>query len=231
MTRLESTVIALEKINKVYTQNQLTNNVLNNLDLVVNKGDLITIQGPSGSGKSTLLNIIGLIDNDFDGKYMFGSIDVKHASYKEKNRFRLEKIGFIFQTFNLIDSLNVEDNVQYPLALLGYSQEEQRERADRYLKKLKINHKKESYINEISAGERQRVAIARAFAKNPSIVLADEPTGDLDRQNTQNFVQILGDIIKDEPNLATIVVSHNPDVLAIGKKRYSLVDGKLLYNI
>ncbi|MEX2757538.1 MAG: ABC transporter ATP-binding protein, partial [Candidatus Sigynarchaeota archaeon] len=170
--------IELSRITKAYDKAQDAVRVLDGLDLSISKGDLVTISGPSGSGKTTLLNIIGLIDLDFEGIYLFNGANVQNPpTSRALPRMRLEQLGFIFQTYNLVESLTVVQNVEYPLALLGWSREAQAEASSTYLAKLGVLHKSNAFPDRLSAGERQRVAIARALAKKPDLLLADEPTG------------------------------------------------------
>ena len=225
--REESIILELKKITKIYKNGKEKNIVLKDLDFGANKGDLVTISGPSGSGKSTLLNILGLIDRDFQGEFYFGETQVQKLKESTITSLRLRKIGFIFQSFNLIDSLNVEHNVEYPLALMGLPAATQSARSEKYLKRLGIYEKRKSFPSKLSVGERQRVAIARAMVKDPCLVLADEPTGDLDYDNTLNFIEMMKEIIEESPDLITIIVSHNDLVISMGKIRYQLQSGVL----
>ncbi|MFX0098799.1 MAG: ABC transporter ATP-binding protein [Candidatus Hodarchaeota archaeon] len=223
----KSNLIEFAKINKTYVEKKVSNHVLKDLDFNVLPGEFITIKGPSGSGKTTLLNIIGLIDSSYEGLFKFENIDVSSLGMKKKLRLRLEKIGFIFQHFNLVESLNVQDTVEYPLALLKYPQDQQRAISEEYLEKLNILEKKKSFPENISMGERQRVAIARALVKNPKLILADEPTGDLDQDNTKNFMDILKDLVTEAKDTTVIIVSHDPEVIKRGEQKYELSGGKL----
>ncbi len=220
-------LVTMNCIEKVYKSKNHDVRVLDKLDFNVQAGDFITIEGPSGSGKTTLLNIIGLIDVDFVGTYMFDGLDSRRFNFARKTRFRLEKIGNIYQNHNLIDALTVEENVQFPMALLKYSQAEQQARSNRYLEKLGILPRKDHFPSELSTGECQRVAIARALAKRPRLILADEPTGDLDQRNRDIFLEMLKRVIEDEPGITTIIVSHDPKVIQMGSKKFKLEYGKL----
>jgi putative ABC transport system ATP-binding protein len=224
---MSRSIVELAGVTKVYEKGKNATRVLDGLNLSVSTGSLITISGPSGSGKTTLLNIIGFVDVDFTGTYHYKNVDV-HTSPAAKAlpRMRLEQVGFIFQTYNLIESLTVVQNVEYPLALMGWTQEEQSQASTLYLEKLGVLHKKNAFPDNLSAGERQRVTIARALAKNPALLLADEPTGDLDRGNTKRFLEVLQTCIYDEKDLTCIVASHDPLVLAIGKEKYAIQDGR-----
>jgi putative ABC transport system ATP-binding protein len=220
-------LVELASITKTYDKGHNGTRVLDGLDLSVSTGDLITISGPSGSGKTTLLNIIGFVDLDFTGTYLYKNANVQASpTAKALPKMRLEQIGFIFQTYNLIESLTVVQNVEYPLALMGWTQEEQARASDSYLEKLGVLPKKNAFPDDLSAGERQRVTIARALAKKPALLLADEPTGDLDRGNTKRFLDVLQACIFDEKDLTCIVASHDPLVLSIGKEKYDIQDGR-----
>nr|MDO8085986.1 ABC transporter ATP-binding protein [Candidatus Sigynarchaeum springense] len=219
-------IVELAGVTKIYEKGKNATHVLESLDLSISTGNLVTISGPSGSGKTTLLNIIGFIDMDFTGSYLYKGLDVHSAAMaKTLPKKRLEQIGFIFQTYNLIESLTVVQNVEYPLALLGWAQEEQTRASTLYLEKLGVLHKKDAFPDALSAGERQRVAIARALAKKPALLLADEPTGDLDRGNTKRFLEVLQMCLSDEKDLTCVVASHDPLVLSIGKDKYAIQDG------
>ena len=226
MTRV---LVDLAGITKAYDKGKDATRVLDGLDLSISTGDLITISGPSGTGKTTLLNIIGLVDLHFGGTYRYDGVDVRATmTTRTLSKMRLEQVGFIFQTYNLIDSLTVVQNVEYPLALMGKTREEQSRASHAYLEKLGVAHKERAFPGDLSAGERQRVTIARALAKKPALLLADEPTGDLDRGNTTRFLEVLRTCMDDEKDVACIIVSHDAEVLSIGRERYALRDGRVV---
>ncbi|MEX2702650.1 MAG: ABC transporter ATP-binding protein [Candidatus Baldrarchaeota archaeon] len=220
-------IIEAIKIKKYYESNQSTIKVLKEVNLRVEEGELVAIVGPSGSGKTTLLNILGLLDNPTSGELYLNGKNAASLSDKEKRKIRLHKIGFIFQNFNLISSLTALENVELPMALAGVSSKEQRKRAIELLKAVKLDDKINSKIHELSMGEAQRVAIARAFANNPSIILADEPTAQLDYENKMNIIELLQKLRK-ERNTTIIVATHDLSITRNFDKIYELRNGKLL---
>ncbi|MHA1371030.1 MAG: ABC transporter ATP-binding protein [Promethearchaeota archaeon] len=223
-------IIQLKNLSKSYSigrRRKYKQEVLKGLNWALKAGDFVTIHGPSGSGKTTLLNILGFLDLDYSGTFLFKGRDARGYSGRERQKLRLKEIGFIFQTFNLIDSLTAIQNIQYPLALLNYPRKKQKEIAIEMLTRLGIIHRKKAYPSELSSGERQRVAIARALVKDPTLILADEPTGDLDQENTRHFIEILKDQLRDWSDITTIIVSHDPAVINVGRKKFKLVDGRL----
>jgi len=220
-------IIKASKIKKYYKSSQSIIKVLKGVDLQVEEGELTAIIGPSGSGKTTLLNILGLLDNPTSGELFLNDESVTTLSDKEKRKIRLHKIGFIFQNFNLISSLTTLENVELPMALAGKSPIEQRQRAIKLLKEVKLYNKLNSKIHQLSMGEIQRVAIARAFANNPSIILADEPTAQLDYENKMNIIELLQKLQK-EKNVTIIVSTHDPNIVKDFDKTYELKNGRLI---
>jgi len=220
-------IIKAIKIKKYYESNQSTIRVLKEVNLQVEEGELVAIVGPSGSGKTTLLNILGLLDNPTSGELYLNGKGTTTLSDKEKRKIRLHKIGFIFQNFNLISSLTALENVELPMALAGISPKEQRKRAIELLKAVKLDDKINSKIHELSMGEAQRIAIARAFANNPPIILADEPTAQLDYENKMNIIELLQKLRK-ERNTTIIVATHDLNIIRNFNKIYELKNGKLI---
>ena len=220
-------IIKAIKLKKYYESNQSTIKVLKEVNLQVEEGEFIAIVGPSGSGKTTLLNILGLLDNPTSGELYLNGKNTASLSDKEKRKIRLHKIGFIFQNFNLISSLTALENVELPMALAGISPKEQRKRAIELLKAVKLDDKINSKIHELSMGEAQRVAIARAFVNNPSIILADEPTAQLDYENKMNIIELLQKL-REERNTTVIVATHDLSIARNFDKIYELKNGKLI---
>ena len=188
---MSKAIIELSNIQKSYTVDNSKVNVLNNINLEIHKGDFVGIYGKSGSGKSTLLNIIGLIDKMNSGIYLLNDIDISKISSKQENSIRNREIGYIFQSFNLINSLNVLENVAMPLGYSGVGKKERILRAKELLESVGLKDKAYSYPHKLSGGEKQRVSISRALSNNPSIILADEPTGALDSKNSEIIMNLL----------------------------------------
>lgn len=194
------------------------------VNLEIKDGTFISIVGPSGSGKTTLLNLIGLIGYPTSGKVFFNGEDTSKLSERERRKIRLRKIGFVFQTFNLIPSLKALENVELPMALAGLKLNTQRERAIQLLKSVGLAHRLYHRPKELSAGEMQRVSIARALANNPSLILADEPTGELDTETGINIVSLLLDLCKMQGK-TLVVATHDEKITKVADKVYKIRDG------
>ena len=220
-------MINLRNIYQNYVQGKISVNVLDNLDLNIREGENIAIIGPSGSGKSTLLNIIGLLENPSSGKVVISSKDCNLLGSEDRVIFRKNKIGFIFQNNQLLEDFSVEENVAMPLILDGNSYFKSIEKANEFLELLGIIDRRRFKPALLSGGEQQRVAIARAVIKNPSILLADEPTGSLDKQNSYavfDFIKTLS----NERKLTTVIATHNLNLIKKLDKCYTIEKGKLL---
>jgi len=176
-------MIKTEKLTKVFRTEDVETFALSSVDIHVKKNEFVAIMGPSGCGKSTLLNILGLLDNPTKGSYNFNGTDISHLKEKDRTQFRKGNIGFIFQSFNLIDELNVFDNVELPLLYLRMKTSERKKKVEEVLQRMKIGHRAKHFPQQLSGGQQQRVAIARAVVANPGLILADEPTGNLDSKN------------------------------------------------
>lgn len=200
---------------------------VNKVNLKVEEASLISIIGPSGSGKTTLLNLIGLNDNPTAGKILFRGKDTSVMGDSEKRRIRLFNIGFIFQTFNLLPTLTALENVEIPMALAGIPQKQQRERALTLLDMVGLSQRKTHRPKQLSAGEMQRVAIARALANKPSLILADEPTGELDTETGSQIIELLSQIRRQEKT-AIIVATHDEKISRVADVTYKMRDGVLL---
>ncbi|MHA1612395.1 MAG: ABC transporter ATP-binding protein [Promethearchaeota archaeon] len=216
-------IITLSKIEKTYQTYSETLHVLRGVDFSIKRGEIISIMGPSGSGKSTLLNILGLLDSYDAGKYYIADIDTSSLNRRQKQIIRLNKIGFVFQTFNLIQTLTVRQNVELPMNLLKKTQEEQHTKADLLLSEFGVLEKASKFPYQLSIGEQQRVAIARALVNDPVIVLCDEPTGNLDEANSQIILNYLQKLKKFDTTI--LIVSHNPNVKSITDHDYVLAQG------
>jgi len=199
---------------------------VNRVNIEVEEATFISIIGPSGSGKTTLLNIIGLNDHPTSGKILFMDKDVSRLADEERRKIRLQNIGFIFQTFNLLPTLTALENVELPMALASVSHNIQRKRALKLLGKVGLTHRLQHLPRELSVGETQRVAIARALANDPSLILADEPTGELDSKTTKEIVNLLFTLSR-ERKTTVIVATHDEKIVEVADTIYTIQDGKL----
>ena len=220
-------LIELENIIKKYyigTDNELT--VLKGISLKVYEGEFVSVVGQSGSGKSTLMNIIGALDRPTEGKYVLDGIDVIAAKDDELSAIRNKKIGFVFQSFNLIDELNVEENVELPLTYLGVPKKERKKRVEEVLRRMAISHRAHHFPQQLSGGQQQRVAIARAVVMNPKLILADEPTGNLDSKNGLEVMQLLTQLNKE--GTTVLMVTHSERDAGYAQRVINLLDGQVV---
>ncbi len=199
---------------------------MNQVSLHVKRGEFVAIMGPSGCGKSTLLNIIGLLDNPTSGKYYFDGIEV--GGFKERNRTMLRKgnIGFVFQSFNLIDELNVYENVELPLIYLKLTNSERKAMVEKVLERMNISHRKKHFPQQLSGGQQQRVAIARAVVSNPKLILADEPTGNLDSKNGLEVMNLLTELNREGTTI--VMVTHSTHDSGFAHRVVNLFDGQVI---
>ena len=219
-------MIKTEKLTKVFRTEDIETLALNEVDLEVKKGEFMAIMGPSGCGKSTLLNIIGLLDNPSKGDYYFDGINV--AKYRESQRTNLRKgnIGFVFQSFNLIDELNVFENVELPLLYLKIGTKQRKEMVNTVLDRMKISHRNKHFPQQLSGGQQQRVAIARAVVANPKLILADAPTGNLDSKNGLEVMNLLTELNKEGTTI--IMVTHSMHDAGFAHRVINLFDGEVI---
>ena len=217
-------MLQLKNVNKSYLEGNIKHAVLNSLDLHVSNGEIIILFGKSGSGKSTLLNVISGIDIPDSGSVSIDGTDITKLSEKERTLVRRSKVGFIFQFFNLIPTLTVKENLLLPLELTGSNNTE--ERIASILTEVGLANRANTYPDKLSGGEQQRIAIARALIHNPDIILADEPTGNLDYETGLQIVDLLDRVVKKKGK-TMIMVTHSKDVIGLADKIYSLKDGKL----
>lgn len=219
-------MIKIENLVKVFRTEEIETFALNGIDLQVKKGEFVAIMGPSGCGKSTLLSIIGLLDNPTKGSYLFDGTEV--AGLREKNRTKLRKgrIGFVFQSFNLIDELNAYDNVELPLFYLKMKVSERRKRVEGVLQRMNIGHRMKYFPQQLSGGQQQRVAIARAVVANPTLILADEPTGNLDSKNGMEVMNLLSEL--NEEGTTIIMATHSERDAAYAQRTIQLLDGEVI---
>ena len=201
-------MIKLENLTKVFITDEVETTALNRINVHVKEGEFVAIMGPSGCGKSTLLNILGLLDNPSNGLYHFGGVEV--ANFKENQRSKIRKgnIGFVFQSFNLIDELSVFENVELPLLYMKVSKSDRKEMVNKVLDRMDIAHRSKHYPLQLSGGQQQRVAVARALVTNPKLILADEPTGNLDSKNGEEVIKMLEELNKEGATI--VMVTHSP---------------------
>ena len=199
---------------------------LDGVCLSVEQGEFVAIMGPSGCGKSTLLNIMGLLDNPTSGSYILDGEEVGHLKESQRTSVRKGKIGFVFQSFNLIDELNVEENIELPLKYIGVPQKERRERVVEILRRLELSHRAKHYPQQLSGGQQQRVAIARAVVMNPKLILADEPTGNLDSKNGLEVMQLLTQLNNEGTTI--VMVTHSQRDAGFAQRIINLLDGQIV---
>ena len=216
-------LIDLRNINKTYRNGDQELKVLKNINLTVEEGEFVAIMGPSGSGKSTLMNIIGMLDRTTTGEYFLGNEDVANLGDKKLAKVRNNQIGFVFQQFFLLSKLNALQNVELPLIYAGASQGSRRNLAKQYLEKVDLGTRMTHLPSELSGGQKQRVAIARALVNNPSIILADEPTGALDTKTGEQIMELLTELNAEGKTI--IMVTHEPEIAAYAKRQIVIRDG------
>jgi len=219
-------MIKTEKLTKVFSTEEVETYALHNVDIHVEKGEFVAIMGPSGCGKSTLLNIIGLLDNPTEGLYAFNGTEVSKLKEKNRTDFRKGNIGFIFQSFNLIDELNVYDNVELPLLYLKMKASDRAKNVNDVLARMKIGHRAKHFPQQLSGGQQQRVAIARAVVANPSLILADEPTGNLDSKNGIEVMNLLSELNQEGSTI--IMVTHSDRDAGYAHRVINLLDGQVI---
>jgi putative ABC transport system ATP-binding protein len=218
-------IIQLNKVEKHYQMGEETVKALDGITIGIKKGDFIAIVGPSGSGKSTIMNMVGALDLATKGEIFLDGQDIEHLEESELAQIRGRKIGFVFQTFNLIPTLTALENVMLPMTFQNVSEEEKIERAKGILTKVKLSHRENHLPSELSGGERQRVAIARALANNPEVILADEPTGNLDSKTGKEIMDIFLNLNKQGKTI--ILVTHDLNLTKYASKILKIKDGKI----
>ena len=219
-------MIRTENLMRIFRTEEIETIALNGVNINVKDGEFIAIMGPSGCGKSTLLNILGLLDTPTEGKYWLGDEEVGHLKERERTAYRKGRIGFVFQNFNLIDELTVEENIDLQLKYLGIGKAERKERVLDILRKVKLSHRAKHYPHQLSGGQQQRVAIARAVVGKPSIILADEPTGNLDSKNGMEVMQLLSEL--NEEGTTIVMVTHSKHDATYASRIINLFDGQVV---
>ncbi len=219
-------IIRLENVHKNYAMGNSIIRAVDNANLTINKGDFVAIMGPSGSGKSTMMNLVGALDLANEGEIFLDKIDIEHLHESDLAQIRGRKIGFIFQTFNLIPTLTALENVMLPMTFQDIPRMQREERARMLLERVKLGHRLNHLPNELSGGERQRVAIARALANNPEVILADEPTGNLDSKTGEEIIKLFHELNREGKTI--IVVTHDANVARHAEKVIKLKDGRIV---
>ena len=222
-------MIRTENLTRIFRTEEIETIALNGVNINVEDGEFVAIMGPSGCGKSTLLNILGLLDTPTEGKYWLGDEEVGHLKERERTAYRKGRIGFVFQNFNLIDELTVEENIDLQLKYLGIGKAERKERVLDILRKVKLSHRAKHYPPQLSGGQQQRVAIARAVVGKPSIILADEPTGNLDSKNGVEVMQLLSEL--NDEGTTIVMVTHSQHDATYAHRIINLFDGQVVEEV
>jgi putative ABC transport system ATP-binding protein len=226
MSAATDSLIHLDGVTKVFLTDEVETHALSGIHLEVKNGEYVSIAGPSGCGKTTLLSILGLLDTPSDGKYILNNKEVSDLSFSERARIRNQEIGFIFQAFNLIGDLTVYENVELPLTYRGMASKERKERVQEALERVGMSHRMKHYPSQLSGGQQQRVAVARAVVGKPSILLADEPTGNLDSRNSESVMELLEELHKDGATIC--MVTHDPRYARHADRSIHLFDGRVV---
>lgn len=222
-------MIQLNNIKKVFQTEEVETWALRNISLQVKEGEFVAIMGPSGCGKSTLLNIIGLLNNPTSGSYLLDGKDVSTLKESERTLIRRGMIGFVFQSFNLIDELNVVENIELPLLYMGVSGKERRKRAEDVMERVAISHRAKHFPSQLSGGQQQRTAIARAILPHPKLILADEPTGNLDSKNGKEVMELLSELYKEGTTI--VMVTHSLHDANYADRIINMFDGEIVNQV
>ncbi len=222
-------IIEIKNLQKVFRTELVETVALNGVSLTVEKGEFVAIMGPSGCGKSTLLNIVGLLDNPTSGEYLLDGVDVSKKSESERTDIRKGTLGFVFQAFNLIEDLNVEENIELPLLYMGLPKSERKKRIQDAMERMAISHRAKHFPAQLSGGQQQRVAIARAVVCQPSLILADEPTGNLDSKNGHEVMELLSELHKEGTTI--VMVTHSQKDAMYADHIISMFDGQVVEKV
>jgi len=222
-------MIKTEGLQKIFRTEEVETWALNNVSLEIATGEFVAIMGPSGCGKSTLLNILGLLDNPTGGTYSLNGTDVSKYAEQQRTQLRKGVVGFVFQSFNLIEELNVFENIELPLLYMGVSAAERREKVQTAMHRMQISHREKHFPQQLSGGQQQRVAIARAVVANPKLILADEPTGNLDSQNGKEVMSLLSELNKEGTTI--VMVTHSQHDAGYAARIINLFDGQLVTEV
>ena len=228
MGKTQNFKIMIKTVNlqKVFRTEEVQTLALNNVNIEVNEGEFVAIMGPSGCGKSTLLNILGLLDNPTEGEYYLNGTEVSKYTEAQRTSLRKGVIGFVFQSFNLIDELNVYENIELPLLYLGVPASERKQRIEQAMERMAISHRAKHFPQQLSGGQQQRVAIARAVVANPKLILADEPTGNLDSKNGKEVMDLLKELNKEGTTI--VMVTHSQHDAGFADRIINLFDGQVV---
>jgi len=219
-------MIKTENLQKVFTTEEVETWALREVSLDINEGEFVAIMGPSGCGKSTLLNIFGLLDNPTGGKYILNGMDVSKYSESQMTKLRKGLVGFVFQSFNLIDELTVFENIELPLLYMGISSSERKRKVNEAMERMQITHREKHFPQQLSGGQQQRVAIARAVVANPKLILADEPTGNLDSRNGEEVMNLLTEL--NDEGTTIVMVTHSQHDADYAARIINLFDGQVV---
>ncbi len=219
-------MIRTNNLQKIFRTEEVETTALNNVSIEIKEGEFVSIMGPSGCGKSTLMNILGLLDNPSGGEYYFLGTEVSKFTERQRAMMRKENIGFVFQSFNLIDELTIYENVELPLLYLKVSVSERKKKVESVLERMNIMHRRNHFPQQLSGGQQQRVAVARALVANPKIILADEPTGNLDSSHGDEVMKMLTDL--NENGTTVVMVTHSPTYAEYGNRVIHLFDGQVV---
>ena len=219
-------MIKTVNLQKVFRTEEVQTLALNNVNIEVNEGEFVAIMGPSGCGKSTLLNILGLLDNPTEGEYYLNGTEVSKYTEAQRTSLRKGVIGFVFQSFNLIDELNVYENIELPLLYMGVPASERKQRIEQAMERMAISHRAKHFPQQLSGGQQQRVAIARAVVANPKLILADEPTGNLDSKNGKEVMDLLKELNKEGTTI--VMVTHSQPDAGFADRIINLFDGQVV---
>ena len=219
-------MIVTKGLKKIFQAGDVETIALRDVSIEVERGDFVAVMGPSGCGKTTLLNILGLIDSPNAGEYYFKGQDVSKLNDKQKAVLRKNNIGFVFQNFNLIDELTVRENIELPLLYLGWKKKDRKKRVDEVIERMEISHRKDLFPAQLSGGQQQRVAVARAVIANPALILADEPTGNLDSMHGEEVMNLLNELNKEGTTI--VMVTHSRRDASYSRRIIHLFDGQVI---
>ncbi len=219
-------MIEVNNLTKVYRTDDIETTALNSITFNIEKGEFVSIMGPSGCGKSTLLNVIGMLDKADSGSYLFNNQEISKLNEKQRSGIRKKHIGFVFQNFNLIDELSVFENIELPLIYNNYSSKERKEMVDEIVERIGISHRAKHFPQQLSGGQQQRVAVARALVNRPELILADEPTGNLDSSNGNEVMELLCEL--NETGTTIIMVTHSAHDASYSHRKIKLLDGRIV---